>query len=184
MPDSLRLLPRFFSAMIATKREYRIRLFGRFPRGTAYPTPLVTGSGQPVRGNPGIGPRSQPGNRGGKRPQLDPRLSSLRARADRASWGGLIDTTPDAVPVIAPVLKAPWILPHERVFRPWFWHRTRCRTSDGRVDHRAGRRWSIQTRFASNASPHMQGSPDIPHLIYHGGLLTVLKQYAGNKTMR
>jgi hypothetical protein len=36
VPDSFRLLPQFFSAMITTRREYRIRMFGRFreePRG-------------------------------------------------------------------------------------------------------------------------------------------------------
>ena len=97
VPDSFRLLPQFFSAMIRQKHEYRIRMFGRFREELRIPRRWTMDQASPFEATRVLDPAPNPAI-------IE---ESRRTLIQAESWGGLIDTTPDAVPVIAPVQAVP-----------------------------------------------------------------------------
>jgi glycine/D-amino acid oxidase-like deaminating enzyme len=107
VPDSFRLLPRFLPNMIASKKEYRVRLFGRFSEELRTPRRWAMDKITPFETTRVLDPAPNPGIVEDSRRNLIrayPAFSGLRVAE---SWGGLIDTTPDAVPVIGPVQAVP-----------------------------------------------------------------------------
>lgn len=107
VPDSFRLLPRFFSAMIATKREYRIRPFGRFREELRIPRRWALDQASPFEATRVLDPAPNPAIVEESRRNLIRAFPAFAPVRIAESWGGLIDTTPDAVPVIAPVQTVP-----------------------------------------------------------------------------
>jgi glycine/D-amino acid oxidase-like deaminating enzyme len=107
VPDSLRLLPKFFFTMISTKREYRIRLFGRFREELRIPRRWALDRASPFEATRVLDPAPNPAIVEESRRNLIRAFPAFGAVRIAESWGGLIDTTPDAVPVIAPVRAVP-----------------------------------------------------------------------------
>jgi glycine/D-amino acid oxidase-like deaminating enzyme len=107
VPDSFRLLPRFFSAMITTRREYRIRMFGRFREEARIPRRWSLDQASPFEATRVLDPAPNPAIVEESRRNLVAAFPAFGAARIAESWGGLIDTTPDAVPVIGPVASVP-----------------------------------------------------------------------------
>jgi glycine/D-amino acid oxidase-like deaminating enzyme len=107
VPDSFRLLPQFFSSMIATKREYRIRLFGRFQQELRMPRKWSLDQTTPFETTRVLDPAPNPAIVEESRRNLIRAFPAFAGVRIAESWGGLIDTTPDAVPVIGPVATVP-----------------------------------------------------------------------------
>jgi glycine/D-amino acid oxidase-like deaminating enzyme len=107
VPDSFRLLPQFFSAMIATKREYRIRPFGRFREEARIPRRWALDQPSPFEATRVLDPAPNPAIVEESRRNLIAAFPAFGAARIAQSWGGLIDTTPDSVPVIGPVASVP-----------------------------------------------------------------------------
>ena len=107
VPDSLRLLPQFFSAMIRTRREYRVRLVGRFWQELRTPRRWALDQASPFEATRVLDPAPNPAIIEESRRNLIRAFPAFAAVRIAESWGGLIDTTPDAVPVIAPVQAVP-----------------------------------------------------------------------------
>jgi glycine/D-amino acid oxidase-like deaminating enzyme len=107
VPDSLRLLPQFFSAMIRTRREYRVRLVGRFWQELRTPRRWALDQASPFEATRVLDPVPNPAIVEESRRNLIRAFPAFAAVRIAESWGGLIDTTPDAVPVIAPVQAVP-----------------------------------------------------------------------------
>jgi glycine/D-amino acid oxidase-like deaminating enzyme len=107
VPDSLRLLPQFFSAMIRTRREYRVRMVGRFWQELRTPRRWALDQASPFEATRVLDPAPNPAIVEESRRNLIRAFPAFAAVRIAESWGGLIDTTPDAVPVIAPVQAVP-----------------------------------------------------------------------------
>jgi glycine/D-amino acid oxidase-like deaminating enzyme len=107
VPDSFRLLPQFFSAMIRTKQEYRIRMFGRFQEEWRTPRRWSLDQASPFEATRVLDPAPNPAIVEESRRNLVQAFPAFAQARIAQSWGGLIDTTPDAVPVIAPVQAVP-----------------------------------------------------------------------------
>ena len=107
VPDSFRLLPRFFSTMIATRREYRIRMFGRFREEARIPRRWALDQASPFEATRVLDPAANPAIVEESRRNLVAAFPAFAGARIAESWGGLIDSTPDAVPLIAPVQAVP-----------------------------------------------------------------------------
>jgi glycine/D-amino acid oxidase-like deaminating enzyme len=107
VPDSFRLLPQFFSAMIRTKHEYRIRMFGRFREELRIPRRWGLDQSSPFEATRVLDPAPNPAIVEESRQNLVRAFPAFAPAKIAQSWGGLIDTTPDAVPVIGPVSAVP-----------------------------------------------------------------------------
>jgi glycine/D-amino acid oxidase-like deaminating enzyme len=107
VPDSLRLLPQFFSAMVRTRHEYRVRMVGRFWQELRTPRRWALDQASPFEATRVLDPAPNPAIVEESRRNLIRAFPAFAAARIAESWGGLIDTTPDAVPVIAPVQAVP-----------------------------------------------------------------------------
>jgi glycine/D-amino acid oxidase-like deaminating enzyme len=107
VPDSLRLLPQFFSAMIRTRHEYRVRMVGRFWQELRTPRRWALDQASPFEATRVLDPAPNPAIIEESRRNLIRAFPAFAGVRIAESWGGLIDTTPDAVPVIAPVQAVP-----------------------------------------------------------------------------
>jgi glycine/D-amino acid oxidase-like deaminating enzyme len=107
VPDSFRLLPRFFFAMIRQKHEYRVRVFGRFREELRIPRRWSLDQASPFEATRVLDPAPNPTIVEESRRNLIRAFPAFGAVRIAQSWGGLIDTTPDAVPVIGPVSAVP-----------------------------------------------------------------------------
>ena len=107
VPDSFRLLPRFLPAMIRTKKEYRVRMFGRFREERSIPRSWSLDQVSPFETTRTLDPAPNPTIVEESLRNLIRAFPAFGPARVAQSWGGLIDTTPDAVPVIAPVRSVP-----------------------------------------------------------------------------
>jgi len=107
VPDSFRLLPQFFSAMIRQKHEYRIRVRGRFREELRIPRRWALDQASPFEATRILDPAPNPAIVEESRRNLIRAFPAFGSARIAESWGGLIDTTPDAVPVIGPVGAVP-----------------------------------------------------------------------------
>ena len=107
VPDSFRLLPRFLPAMVSTRHEYRIRLFGRFQEEMRIPRRWALDQPSPFEATRILDPAPNPAIVEESRRNLIRAFPAFAPMRIAQSWGGLIDTTPDAVPVIGPVQAVP-----------------------------------------------------------------------------
>jgi glycine/D-amino acid oxidase-like deaminating enzyme len=103
VPDSFRLLPRFVSTMIATRQEYRIRVFGRFREEARIPRRWGLDEASPFEATRMLDPAPNLSIVEESRQNLMKAFPAFQGVKIAQSWGGLIDSTPDAVPVIGPV---------------------------------------------------------------------------------
>lgn len=107
VPDSFRLLREFLPLVFDEWRDYRLSVSGRFLENARMPRKWALDEVSPFEKTRRLDP--QPNNR-----ILDEALKSLRQtlpafkRAQIAErWAGVIDVTPDVVPVIGPVKSLP-----------------------------------------------------------------------------
>jgi len=107
VPDSFRLLSQFFGAAIRQRREYRLRLFGRFREELRIPRHWALDQASPFEATRMLDPAPNPAIVAESRRNLIRAFPAFAPVRIAQSWGGLIDATPDAVPVIAPVLAVP-----------------------------------------------------------------------------
>ena len=107
VPDSLLLLPKFLPTMIRTRAEYRIRLAGRFWQELRTPRRWALDRESPFEATRVLDPAPNPAIVAESQRNLVRAFPAFAGLRVAESWGGLIDTTPDAVPVIAPVLAVP-----------------------------------------------------------------------------
>jgi glycine/D-amino acid oxidase-like deaminating enzyme len=107
VPDSFRLLSTFLPGMISTRKEYRIRPFGRFREELRTPRRWSLDQVSPFETTRVLDPAPNPAIVEESRRNLVRAFPAFGPARIAQSWGGLIDTTPDAVPVIAPVNALP-----------------------------------------------------------------------------
>jgi len=107
VPDSFRLLPQFFSTLIETRHEYRIRPFGRFAEEARTPRRWKLDETTPFETTRVLDPAPNPAIVEESRRNLVRAFPAFAPAKIAQSWGGLIDSTPDTVPVIGPVSAMP-----------------------------------------------------------------------------
>ena len=107
VPDSFRLLPRFLPTLLGSRREYRIRLFGRFQEERRIPRRWALDQASPFEAMRVLDPAPNLAIVEESKANLIRAFPAFADARIAASWGGLIDTTPDAVPVIGPVRAVP-----------------------------------------------------------------------------
>lgn len=107
VPDSFRLLPTFLPALIKNRHEFRVRLMGRFSEEARIPRRWSLDETSPFETTRVLDPAPNPAIVEESRVNLVRAFPAFAQARVAESWGGLIDSTPDAVPVIAPVLAVP-----------------------------------------------------------------------------
>jgi glycine/D-amino acid oxidase-like deaminating enzyme len=107
VPDSFRLLPRFLPAMITNRREFRIRMFGRFREEARIPRRWALDQISPFEATRVLDPAPNQAIVEESRRNLVAAFPAFAGARIGESWGGLIDSTPDSVPVIGPVPTVP-----------------------------------------------------------------------------
>lgn len=107
VPDSFRLLRQFLPAMIQTRHEYTIRLFGRFREEARLPRTWRLDQPTPFEAIRVLDPRPNPAIVAESHRNLVRAFPAFAATKVEQSWGGLIDSTPDTVPVIGPIAAIP-----------------------------------------------------------------------------
>jgi glycine/D-amino acid oxidase-like deaminating enzyme len=107
VPDSFRLLPRFFGAAIRNRKEYRLRLIGRFREEARIPRHWALDEASPFEATRVLDPSPNPAIVEESRRNLVRAFPAFAPARIAQSWGGLIDSTPDSVPVIGPVSAVP-----------------------------------------------------------------------------
>jgi len=107
VPDSFRLFGQFLPAMIATRQEYTIRLFGRFREEAKLPRRWKLDEATPFEAIRVLDPKPNPAIVEESRRNMVRDFPAFASARIEQSWGGLIDSTPDTVPVIAPVEAIP-----------------------------------------------------------------------------
>jgi glycine/D-amino acid oxidase-like deaminating enzyme len=107
VPDSFRLLPQFFGTAIRQRHEYRLRLMGRFREEARIRRQWTLDEASPFEAIRMLDPSPNPAIVEESRRNLVRAFPAFASVRIAQAWGGLIDTTPDAVPVIAPVQAVP-----------------------------------------------------------------------------
>ena len=107
VPDSFRLLPRFFGAAIRQRHEFRLRFTGRFQEEARIARRWAMDQPSPFETVRVLDPAPNPAIVEESRVNLVRAFPAFAPARIAQSWGGLIDTTPDAVPVIGPVPSVP-----------------------------------------------------------------------------
>ena len=107
VPDSFRLLPRFFGAAIRNRKEFRLRLIGRFREEARIPRRWAMDEASPFEATRILDPAPNPDIIEESRVNLVRAFPAFAGARIAQAWGGLIDSTPDSVPVIGPVNAVP-----------------------------------------------------------------------------
>ncbi len=107
VPDSFRLLPQFFDGMIRNRKEFRLRFFGRFSEEARIPRRWSLDEASPFEATRVLDPAPNPAIVEESRRNLVRAFPAFAKTRIAQSWGGLIDATPDSVPVIGPIQSVP-----------------------------------------------------------------------------
>ena len=102
VPDSFRLLPQFLGAAIRHAEGIPHPPVRPLPRGSAHPAALGLDEASPFEATRVLDPAPNPAIVEESRRNLVRAFPAFAPAKIAQSWGGLIDTTPDAVPVIGP----------------------------------------------------------------------------------
>ena len=101
--DSLRYARAFMPNYLKNRRLFRLRLGSDFWHDVARRVPGTEANRHPFARTVGIEPPPNPGTVMRSLKGLNALIPETRDLRIRRSWAGLIDTTPDAIPVIGPV---------------------------------------------------------------------------------
>jgi glycine/D-amino acid oxidase-like deaminating enzyme len=107
VPDSFRLFFDFLPAMRTTWRDLRFRVGRRFVEEWHVPRRWTLDARSPFEAVRVLDPVPAVNIIGGAQSNLARAFPAFAEMVIAERWGGLIDVTPDAVPVIAPVAAAP-----------------------------------------------------------------------------
>ena len=102
-PDSFRLLADFLPSMRKSWRELRLRVGGRFMAEWRTPKRWALDAASPFEAVRVLDPAPSDGLLAEARANLVRSFPAFAAMREAERWGGLIDVTPDAVPVISAV---------------------------------------------------------------------------------
>jgi len=107
VPDSFRLLPRFGASFVQNRRELKLRLDGRFLQEWRTPRRWVLDQASPFEAVRVLDPQPSASSLAFARRKLVQAFPAFAAMQVAGAWGGLIDVTPDGVPVISAVGAVP-----------------------------------------------------------------------------
>ena len=107
VPDSFRYLRDFLPARRAERHSIKLRLGARSLAEARTPTRWALDQPTPFERVRVLDPKPSTAALTAARRRLEQAFPVFRGKATTRSWGGLIDATPDAVPVISPVGAAP-----------------------------------------------------------------------------
>ncbi len=103
VPDSFRLLRQFGPSFLKNRRELKLRLDGRFLAELRTRRRWALDEATPFEATRVLDPAPAPGSIAVARKELSRAFPAFAAMKVAGSWGGLIDVTPDGVPVISAV---------------------------------------------------------------------------------
>ncbi len=107
VPDSFRLMGDFLPSLWSQRRELRLRLGGRFVEEARTPRRWALDGPSPFERVRVLDPEPSAALLEEARANLVAAFPAFAAARVAQSWAGLIDVTPDAVPVISPVARLP-----------------------------------------------------------------------------
>ena len=107
VPDSFRLLPRFGASFMQNRRELKLRLDGRFLQEWRTPRRWALDHASPFEAVRVLDPQPSASSLAFARRKLVQAFPAFAAMQVAGAWGGLIDVTPDGVPVISAVGAVP-----------------------------------------------------------------------------
>ncbi|MDX7951537.1 FAD-binding oxidoreductase [Lichenihabitans sp. Uapishka_5] len=110
VPDSIRFLPQFWSTFLNERKSLKLRLDGRFAREWTEARPVPLDRPSPYEATRVLDPAP---DRAVNRAALRRLAAAFPAFAKAEvvqEWAGMIDVTPDAVPVISPVDAVPGLI--------------------------------------------------------------------------
>ncbi|HEX3349498.1 MAG TPA: FAD-binding oxidoreductase [Acetobacteraceae bacterium] len=107
VPDSFRLLADFLPSLWSQRKELRLRLGSRFVEEWRLPRRWALDAVSPFERVRVLDPEPLEGTLTEARENLVKAFPAFAPMKVAQSWAGLIDVTPDAVPVIAPVAAIP-----------------------------------------------------------------------------
>jgi glycine/D-amino acid oxidase-like deaminating enzyme len=110
VPDSFRLLRDFLPALRAQRHELRLRVGRRFIEESRLPRRWSLDAPTPFEAVRVLDPEPVPGILDEARANLARAFPGFAGMRVAESWAGLIDVTPDAVPVISPVAALPGLV--------------------------------------------------------------------------
>ncbi len=107
VPDSFRLLRQFGPSFLRSRRELKLRLDGRFLAELRTRRRWRLDEATPFEAVRVLDPAPSPGSVAVARTELSRAFPAFASMKVEASWGGLIDVTPDGVPVISAIGSVP-----------------------------------------------------------------------------
>ena len=107
VPDSFRLLPRFGASFVQNRRELKLRLDGRFLQEWRTPRRWALDRASPFEAVRVLDPQPSAASLAFARRRLVQAFPAFASMQVAGAWGGLIDVTPDGVPVISAVEAVP-----------------------------------------------------------------------------
>lgn len=107
VPDSFRYLRDFLPAWRAERRYIKLRVGRRTLTEARLPSRWALDRPTPFERARVLNPKPSGAALAAARRHLEAAFPAFRGKATTRSWGGLIDATPDAVPVISPVQALP-----------------------------------------------------------------------------
>ncbi len=110
VPDSFRLLRDFLPSLRRGRHELRLRVGRRFVEEARLPRRWALDQATPFEAVRVLDPEPVPGILAEARRNLARDFPGFAAMRVAESWAGLIDSTPDAVPVISPVAPLPGLV--------------------------------------------------------------------------
>ena len=131
-PDSFRLLLRYLPTLKQNYGEIRLRFGRRFFEEWSTRRRWSLDEATPFEAVRVLDPAPKQATLDEARAVLSRSFPVFARMQVAESWGGLIDVTPDAVPVIGEVASLAWVLPRHRFLGTRLWHRPRRGTAGGR----------------------------------------------------
>ena len=107
VPDSFRLLRQFGPSFLRSRRELKLRLDGRFLAELRTRRRWALDEPTPFEATRVLDPAPSPGSIAVARAELSRAFPAFASMQVAGSWGGLIDVTPDGVPVISAIDSVP-----------------------------------------------------------------------------
>ncbi len=107
VPDSFRLLPQFGASFVQNRRELKLRLDGRFMAEWRTPRRWALDRASPFEAVRVLDPQPSTASLAFARRMLVRAFPVFAAMQVAGTWGGMIDVTPDGVPVISAIPAIP-----------------------------------------------------------------------------
>ena len=133
VPDSFRFFGDFLPALRMRRGDVRLRFGGRFFQELFQPRRWTLDRPSPFEAVRVLDPPAHQAILEQARSHVTEAFPVFHAMRVAESWGGMIDVTPDGIPVISAVDHVAGVLHRHRLHRPWLRHRPRRRPADGGI---------------------------------------------------